>query len=380
MPITQMNARSIPIPTEVWVIVGNLRDTGKGATLSSVAQSCKFLSHVVQPILYESPTGIDHRPRILFRNCYNIFFRTVATNKRLASFVRNINARRWEDDRLDNGWELLQCVARQIGMERGVAQEMEAHIEDAIRAMERFKHDPHLRHLLPNLRSMQLLPCLLPNLRDLSIELNLSFDVLHSIVVCTAKSPSIMFPSLERLEISVCELNRGFDIDHVRYLLKQCPNLAHLKLTGCSGLWQPKNPNPDDPNLERFEHLTILAVDYGYISSDDFARLFRLCPRLESFSYSSGGYEVLGRGDDNPEVLSVEVIDLLRPAQYTLKRLKLDFRFSTNVVLNWNADRADIISRLQGFYVLQAAELDGESLLEGQSSNNHKSLLDRRHL
>ncbi|KAH7121688.1 hypothetical protein EDB81DRAFT_814219 [Dactylonectria macrodidyma] len=147
---------------------------------------------------------------------------------------------------------------------------------------------------------------LCPKLTVLSIE---SCD--HNVLVHLAPGS---LPHLTAASVTHGDLESAMGFDRITFLAAAVPNLTtlHLRYAGTNG-------DEDKTFFPVFPNVINLRLEESVITSDSWGRVFDSFPRLELFSYSSGGVTV-GHNASNTR----QVQDAILQHKPNLKRLCID--------------------------------------------------------
>ncbi|KAK7967196.1 F-box-like domain-containing protein [Apiospora aurea] len=320
------------LPLEIWGVVceqladENFREPGEPTgvlvgnnaaarqTLLTLCEVSKGLARVAQPVLfrtYDFGEGRNDGKK------HVRFLRSILDNPRLAASVRAVMLDHWVHD-LDKDEQAAMYgrIADRLGFDTGAfpLDELE---EDG----------PHgLPQRVPTI-ILLLLP-LLPNLTHLTVTTRHeehALEILDRLHRTGAIQP---FASVVQLGLSHGDTELGFDMLTNAPLLALTPNVTTMRLVQCRGVGSDEADDESQAAAQRKLQQCMprgvrnLSLDYCNLEHADLRALLAYCPRLERFSYSSGGALV---DDASREVSNRRLVVALAPAKATLRRVELDF-------------------------------------------------------
>ncbi|KAK8032287.1 hypothetical protein PG990_002021 [Apiospora arundinis] len=212
-----------------------------------------------------------------------------------------------------------------------------------------------------------LLP-LLPNLTYLTItgrHEDRSYDVLSRLHQAGHIKP---LASVTQLGLHYNDTEMGFDLYLDSPILALTPNATTLNLSMCCGVGvdgefiDGNNDDEDEEGAVPLQQSCIppslrhLHLDYCNLGHRHLKALLACCPRLERFSYYSGGAVV---SEANEEVDGHQVVAALAAsARATLKMVALDFQYSVHEYDDEDEKEEIAQDSFAGFTVLEKAIVD----------------------
>ncbi|KAH8894351.1 hypothetical protein GQ53DRAFT_93031 [Thozetella sp. PMI_491] len=289
-------------------------------TLYNLSLTCKTLCAIAQPILYHEPRT-DAKLRLML---------TLVARPDLASQVFDIT--------LDNARRVLLAPNE---MELALIQIAAARLGTSL-------PEPFDKSFTR--RFMELLLLLVPNIQEVSYEMEFEDEVSSNLISATGA----VFSSLKHLYVNHEQTEGGFSLDKVKHFLIAGPNLEHLALHMCLTV---------DISL-CLEWVRSLRLSCTILGESDIANIIAACPRLESLYYESGGAVAeLYSSPDSIEFLPCDLMQALQTRKATLKYLWLDFSGQYRDTRYDPIEEDELFSSFADFPVLQVLILPLESLL-----------------
>ncbi|KAL6908778.1 hypothetical protein GGI43DRAFT_393598 [Trichoderma evansii] len=152
-------------------------------------------------------------------------------------------------------------------------------------------------------------------------------------------------PCLRELYLEHGDTENGLILSRFQCMLQAAPALQTLKCHAVS----------DVESGVSHENLTTLALSYSLLTNESFKLLIDGFPKLESFSYSSGGASVNFEHEASPR----QIFEAVSKRRSTLKHLSLDLQLS---VYMEEPDERDTIPSLASLKALQTLEISALAL------------------
>lgn len=152
-------------------------------------------------------------------------------------------------------------------------------------------------------------------------------------------------PCLRELYLEHGDTENGLDLSRFQSILQAAPALQTLKCHAVSNV---------DSAISH-ENLTTLALAWSLLTNESFELLIDGLPKLESFSYSSGGASV----NYDPEASPRQIFEAVSKRRSTLKHLYVDLQAS---VYMEEPDERDTIPSLASLKALQTLEISALAL------------------
>ncbi|KAK7934713.1 F-box-like domain-containing protein [Apiospora marii] len=352
--------KTLQLPLEIWGIVceqladehfrqpGNPTSmstdnpAGRRETLLALCLVSKGVAQMAQRVLfrtYDFGEGLNDGKKHLR------FLRSLLDNARLAAAVRVVMLDHWICDIEPHRDELVAVygrVAARLGFDAA-----------AFPVALDFEENEHgLATRVPAI--MQLLLPLLPNLRYLSVTTRHEEDALKLLSDLREAGVLQPFASVERLTLRHGDTEMGFALLDCAPLLTLTPNATTLHLMQCRGVGGSEDGDGGSTDTDSEDQkaavltnalrrcmparIKTLDLDYCNLEHRDLRALLASCPRLERFSYYSGGAIV---DEANREVGNRQLVASLAPAKATLRRVELNFEHSCREMSDDDDDDED---------------------------------------
>ncbi|KAF4984501.1 hypothetical protein FZEAL_349 [Fusarium zealandicum] len=321
-------------PPEAWYNEGcTLMGMSKIKALAALSLTCKTLRIFAQPYLYHFPSTILRFPSLL---------RTLACNKDLASNVRHLAIRYWDDE---EGEQLLAQhgeMIHQLAME--VCHDAQGNLLPTAPGwfLDRDSQPRGIQCNSPELMNRELLANLgfqlVPNLERLYVETK--YDSFHGFYHPDA------FQALTELVIENRDTEFAFDLDDFKTLLAAAPKLHTLRGIKVSGI---KRGLYHDAVKE-------LRLKSSCMDSEAFTSAMEAFPQLERFFYNSGGVIIPGRREATPGMIEEAI--LIKKA--TLKHLEVQL----DGAAYYSMEGGSTIHSLKAMQVLETLKLDSDCLYD----------------
>ncbi|KAK8035231.1 hypothetical protein PG993_010226 [Apiospora rasikravindrae] len=323
------------LPLEIWGLVceqladENFREPGDPTStlvgnnaearraLRALCEVSRGIAHVAQPALfrtYDFGEGLNDGKK------HVRFLRSVLDNARLAASVRAVVLDHWiHEIDADEQAEMYGRLADRLGFDTAVYP---------LGELERVG-EHGLPQRVPTV-ILLLLP-LLPNLQYLTMTTRHEEHALEFLGRLHRAGTIRPFASVVQLGLCHGDTEMGFDVLTNGPLLALTPNVTTMRLTQCRGVGSDEADDNGQAMQRKLQQcmppgVRNLSLDYCNLEHPDLRALLACCPRLERFSYSSGGCSV---DEANREVSNRRLVAALAPAKATLRRVALDFDYAS---------------------------------------------------
>ncbi|KAL7903011.1 hypothetical protein HDV63DRAFT_362832 [Trichoderma sp. SZMC 28014] len=314
----------------------NIARYAKGlAALSRLSRTCKQLRAIVQPILFHSVVDSDETSLSLIT--------TLNARPDLARAVvemevhgRHLPCSRDADESLSASEQSMmsELLAKNFQTETQQPPTVQGNVDDLARC---------------NVFAGVVIS-LAPNIKRLLVHV-------YYWDLPVFKPGSL--PCLRELYIKHVDTEMGLHLSRFQSLLQAAPALQILKCHMVSTV---------DSAISH-ENLTTLTLKWSVLTNESFELLIDGLPKLESFSYSSGGSLV----NDAPEASPRQIFEAVNKRRSTLKHLHIDLQES---VYMDEPGEEDTIPSLAGLEVLQTLKISALALAEADEPTDGNVLVD----